>query len=113
MGRDAGVALGARLLRERLVRDLAHDIAAELPAPALDLEHPGDDEIVDETLVEVLPERFGELGEGADRSLGAEDRGVVEDRPLGRRQLVEPGRDQRPQRARQLRRRRPRRRPRR
>ena len=101
MGRDARVALGARLLRERLVGDLADDVAAELPAPALDLEHPGDDEIVDETLVEVLPERFGELGEGAERSLGAEDRGVVEDRPLSRRQLVEPGRDQRPQRARQ------------
>ena len=83
MARDAGVALGARLLRECLVGDLAHDVAAELPAPALDLEHPGDDEIVDDRRSsKSCPSASANSAKARRSALGAEDRGVVEDRPL-------------------------------
>ena len=102
-GGDAGVALGPHPLGQRLVGDLAHDGAAEAPPPAVDLEQPVGGELVEVGEVEVLAHRLAEPGERADRVRRPEHGGVVDDRPLRRRQLVDAGGDEGAQRSRQVR----------
>ena len=102
-GGDAGVALCPHPLGQRLVGDLAHDRAAEAPPPAVDLQHPVGGQLIEVGETEVLAHRLGEPGQRADRIRGPEHGGVVDDRPLGHRQLIDARRDQSPQRSGQVR----------
>ena len=91
---DPGVPLRPRLLRERAVRDLADDVAAELPRAALEHQQPGRVEHLEVGVVERLTQLGGELGQRQHATFDPEDRGVVEHGPLRRGELVEPSRDQ-------------------
>ena len=62
--RHAGVALGARALGERLVGDLAHDVAAEPPPAAVELEDPVGRQLEHVAAGELLVHRLGELLQG-------------------------------------------------
>ena len=59
--RHAGVALGAGALGERLVGDLADDVAAEPPPAAVELEDPVGRQLGDVAAGELLVHRRGEL----------------------------------------------------
>ena len=103
-GGDAGMALRSHSLRQRLVDDLPHDVAAELPALAVELDQSGARQVVEVGDAEVLTHLLGEPRQRRDVLVVPEHGGVVEDRPLHGRQLVDAGGDEGPQRARQLRR---------
>ena len=100
--RHAGVALRTGALGERLVGDLAHDVAAEPPPAAVELEDPVGRQLADVAGGELLLHRRGELLEGHRRAARPEHGGVVDHGPPRRRQLVEAGGDQGPQRTRQV-----------
>ena len=101
-GGDAGVALRPHPLGQCLVDDLTHDVAAELPALAVQLEKSGARQVVEVGDAEVLTHLLGEPRQRPDVLVVPEDGGVVEDRPLDGRQLVDAGGDEGPQRAGQL-----------
>ncbi len=98
-----GVALRADELRERLVRDLTHDVAPEAPVAAVELDQPVIGEAFQVVLVEVLLHLGRELRECVDRATGAEHGGIVDDQPLRRREPIETSGDQCSQRTRQRR----------
>ena len=95
---DPCVPLRTRLFRQRVIRDLANDIAAELPVGAVTDHEAGRfdaGQIID---VELLADLGCELAERDDPTLISEDRGIVEYLALSDGQLVEAGRDQCPHR---------------
>ena len=87
--RDAGVALRTRLLGERVVGHLAHDVAPETPQRTVEHQQPQRVEYREVVGVVVLPELTRELVKRCDRALVADDRCVVEHFALRRGQLVE------------------------
>ena len=72
-------------LRERLVGDLAHDVAVEAPPVAVDVEETVGGELGEIVVVELLLHRLGEVAQGGDGVGRAEHGGVVDDGPTRRR----------------------------
>ncbi len=84
----------AHSLGQRLIGDFAHDGAAEAPPVAVDVEQPVGGQLVEVAAAELLAELLAEPLERGDGVAGAQHGGVVDDRPLRRRQLVEAGGDE-------------------
>ncbi len=82
---DARVALGTDLFGERPVRHLTHHVAAERPVRTVANQQPLVVEHVQIVRVEHLADLGGERPQRPDPSSRAEDRGVVQQRPLRRR----------------------------
>ena len=99
--RGPGVAIGPRGLRQRCVRDLSHDVAAEPPPVAVDLEKAGILQCVHVLHRKRLVEHPSEVLQGRQGRPGAEHRGVLDDRTLGDRKAIEARRDQGAKRARE------------
>ena len=95
---DAGMADGARRLGERLVRRLAHGVAAELPAVATHLQQTELVELAHRRAGEALLQRGGELLQVGDRAGAAEHGRVLDHLTLQRGELVEARADEAAQR---------------